>query len=195
MNFRCKFWHRRSIRRPRFLIKVQNFRDLATSSVDFCILYADCPPYSYFRFVWPTDLESIPHASTPTYISHAKFEVYMTINVRVRAFLSADTSRDLDHWPFDLEQLSFMASHVTNLGTEYKDFMPIRSWVTSYNDSYWLPLKIRTRPLRMRGITWPVSRGWKTITFLESATPICFSLYNFGGSTMNIIKVFCTSLC
>ena len=48
MNFRCKFRHRRSIRRPRFPIKVQNFSDLATLSVDLCILYAECPPYFYF---------------------------------------------------------------------------------------------------------------------------------------------------
>jgi len=51
MNSRCKFRHRRSIRRPRFPIRVQNFGDLATFSVDFCILYAECPPYFYFRFV------------------------------------------------------------------------------------------------------------------------------------------------
>jgi len=37
----------------------------------------------------------------------------------------------------------------------------------------WLPLKMRTQSLRMRRITWPVSRGWKMITFLQSATPIC----------------------
>ena len=51
MNFRCKFSHRRSIRRPRFPVRVQNIGDLATFSVDFCILYAECPPYFYFRFV------------------------------------------------------------------------------------------------------------------------------------------------
>ena len=51
MNFRCKFRHRRSIRRPRFPIRVQNFGDLATFSVHFCILYAEGPPYFYFRFV------------------------------------------------------------------------------------------------------------------------------------------------
>jgi len=45
MNFQCKFRHRRSIRRPRFPVRVQNFRDLATFSVDFCILYSECPPY------------------------------------------------------------------------------------------------------------------------------------------------------
>ena len=127
MNFRYKFRHRRSIRRPRFSVGVQNFGDLATFSVDYCILYAECPPYFYFRFVWPTDLESIPHASTPTSIIATKFE--------------APT--------------------------------PIRSWVMSYNVSHWLPLKMRKRPLRMRRITWPVSRGSKTITFLESPTLIC----------------------
>jgi len=126
-NFRCKFRHRHSIRRPPFPVRVQNFSDFATFSVDFCILYAECPPYFYFRFVWPTNLESIPHASTPTSIILTKFE----------------------------------------------DPTPIHSWVMSYNVSRWLPLKMRTRPLRMHRITWPVSRGSKAITFLECATPIC----------------------
>jgi len=115
MNFRCKYKHRRQIRRPRFPARVQNFGDLATFFVDFYILYAECSPYSYFRFVWPTDLESIPHASTPTSIIPTKFE--------------APT--------------------------------PIRSSVMSDNVSHWLPLKMRTRPLRKRRITWPVSRGVK----------------------------------
>ena len=91
------------------------------------ILYSECPPYFYFRFVWPTDLESIPHASTPT----------------------------------------------SRIPTKVEAPTPIRSWVMSDNVSLWLPLKMRTRPLRMRRITWPVSRGSKTITFLESLTPIC----------------------
>jgi len=102
MNFRSKFRHRRSIRRPRFPIKEQNFSDLLTFSVDFCILYFECPPYFYFRFVWRTDLESIPHASTPTLIIFTKFEVYMTIHCRVTAFLSVDTSRDLVTLTFNL---------------------------------------------------------------------------------------------
>ena len=81
---------------------MQNFGDLATFSVEFCILYFECPPYFYFRFVWPTDLESIPHASTPTSIIPTKFEVDMTIHCRVIAFLSAYTSRDLVTLTFDL---------------------------------------------------------------------------------------------
>jgi len=106
INFRCKFRHRRSIHRPRFPIRAQNFGDLATFSVDFCILYAECPPHFYFRFVWPTDLESIPHASTPTSIILTKFKVDMTIHCRVIAFVSADTSRDfvtLTFWPWIVE--------------------------------------------------------------------------------------------
>jgi len=104
-----------------------SFDNLATFSVDYCILYSECPPYFYFRFVWPIDVDSIPHASTPTSIIPTKFE--------------APT--------------------------------PIRSWVMSDNVSNWLPLKICTVPLRMRQITWPVSRRSKTITFLESPTLIC----------------------
>jgi len=48
MHFQCKFRHRRSIRWPRFPVRVENFGDLATFSVDFCILYAEFPPYFYF---------------------------------------------------------------------------------------------------------------------------------------------------
>jgi len=102
MNFRYKLRHHRSIRRPRFPIRMPNFGDLKTFSVDDCILYSECPPYFYFRFVWPTDLESIPHAPTRTLIIPTKFEVDMTIHCRVTTFLSADTSRDLVTLIFDL---------------------------------------------------------------------------------------------
>jgi len=110
MNFRCKFRHHRSIRRPRFPIRVQNFGDLKTFYDNYCILYSECPPYFYFRFVWPTDLESIPHASTPTSIIPTKFEGDMTIHCRVTAFLSADTSRDLVTLTFDLLTLNSCSS-------------------------------------------------------------------------------------
>ena len=91
----CKFRHRRSIRRPRFPVRVQHFRDLATFSGNFYILYTECPPYFYFPFVWPTDLRSIPQASIPTSIISTNFEVNITIHCRVIAFLSVDTSRDV----------------------------------------------------------------------------------------------------
>jgi len=80
---------------------------------------------------------------------------------------------DLDLWPFVLEQMSYIASHVTNLATKYEDPTPIRSSVMSYNVSRWLPLKMRMRPLHMRRITWLARWGSTTITFLECWTPIC----------------------
>jgi len=75
------FWtsgvrHGRWIRRPRFPIRMQNFGDLATFSVDFCILYAECPPYFYFRFVWPTDLKSITRVDPYVDNSHQVWSWY-----------------------------------------------------------------------------------------------------------------------
>jgi len=106
MFFLCKFRQRHSIPRPQFPVRVQNFSDLATFSVDFCVLYAECPPYFYFRFVSPTGLESTPHPSTVTSIIPTKFEVDMTTHCRVIAFLSVNTSRDLVILTFDLLTLN-----------------------------------------------------------------------------------------
>jgi len=107
---------------------------------DFQLIYSECPPYFYFRFVWPTDLESIPHASTPTSIIPTRFE--------------APT--------------------------------PIRSWVMSDNVSHWLPLIMRTRPLRMHQITWPVSRGSKQLHFWNPRFQFAYSLYNFYWAATTI---------
>jgi len=102
------------------------------------------------------------------------------------AWLSCAWPCDVDLWFSDLEQLSYIAGHVANPAAKFEDPTAIRSWVTCYNGSRWLPLKMRTRWLHMRRITWPVSRGSKTITFLESPTSICLSLYNFYWDTTTI---------
>ena len=52
-------------------------------SIDFGILYAESPPYFYFRFVRPTGLESTPHGPAHTPIISTKF----TIHRGVKAFL------------------------------------------------------------------------------------------------------------
>jgi len=93
---------------------------------------------------------------------------------------------DLDLWPFDLEQLSYMAGHVTNSATKFEDPTTIRSWVTSYNGSRWLALKMRTRPLRMRRITWPVSRKQKQWLIWYLRPRFAYSLYNFYLATTTI---------
>ena len=146
MYFRCKFRHRRLIRRPRFPTGVQNFGDLATFFVDFCCLYAECPPYFYFRFVWPSDLESIPHASTPTSIISTKFEVDMTTHCRVIAFLSADTLRDFVTLTFDL--LILNSCHTWRV-----------TWPT-------LPPSLKSLRLfahELRVITVPIDYRWKCV--------------------------------
>ena len=176
MNFQCKFRHRRSIRRPRFPIRVQNFSDLATFSVDFCILYAECPPNFYFRgrlTYWRRKYTTRvdPHVDNSRQVW--SWYVHTLPSYSVFVCRQVIWPCDLDLWSFDLEHISCMASHVTNTGTKYEDLTPICSWVMSYNVSRWLPLKKRTRLLRMRRITWLVSRGSITITFLGCLTPIC----------------------
>jgi len=54
--------------------------------VDFCMIYTKIPPYFYFLFVWPTDIESTLQTLTPTVIISSKFEVDMAIQCRVIAF-------------------------------------------------------------------------------------------------------------
>ena len=80
---------------------------------------------------------------------------------------------DLDLWPFELEQLTYMAGCVNNLASQFEDPMPIRSWVVSYNVSRWLSLKMRTRPLRMRRITYWTLNVEHTVAFTAIFNNIC----------------------
>jgi len=101
MNFWCKFRHHHSIPRPWFLYKVQNFGDFPTFFIYFCILYAENPPYFYFRFLWQCLTAIISHASALTAISliSAKFEVDTTIHCWVIAFLRMIRYVILWPWP------------------------------------------------------------------------------------------------
>jgi len=106
---------------------------------------------------------------------------------------------DLDFWPFELQQLMCIACHVTNLATKFEDLTPINYWFMSHKVSRWLPLKMRTRPLLMRRITWPVCRGSKTITFLVCWTSIClFTMqlrWLYDESNYSYLRKYCTALC
>ena len=79
-----------------------------------------------------------------------------------------------------------MAGHVTNPATKFEDPTTIRSWVTNYNGSPWFPLKIRTRLLCMRRITWPMSRGQKQLYFWNARPGCAYSLYNFHWAPTTI---------
>ena len=68
MNFRCKFWDRRSIRRPQFPVRVQNFGDLTMFSVDFCIsCSANAHPPITVR--WHTSQSTVATHSSQTMAS------------------------------------------------------------------------------------------------------------------------------
>jgi len=54
------------------------------------------------------------------------------------------------------------------------------------NVSHWLLLKMHTRSLRMRRITWPVSRGSKQLHFWNTRPRFAYSLYNFYWATTTI---------
>jgi len=52
MSFQFKFWHRHSILWPWFSYREWYFGNLKTFSDDFCIRYAECPPYFYFSLYY-----------------------------------------------------------------------------------------------------------------------------------------------
>ena len=130
----------------------------------------------------------------PTLIISTKFEVDMTIHCRVTAFLSADTSRDLVTLTFDL--LSLNSCHTWRV-----------TWPTLAPSTKTLRLSVP----ELRVIKFPIGYHWKCVhghcACAESRDPwvggenrlhfwnprprFAYSLYNFGGSTMNIIKVIC----
>ena len=88
----------------------------------------------------------------------------------------------LDLWPFDLEQLSYMAGHVTNLATNLEDPMPIRSWFMRYNVSHDYHRKFVRGHCACAESRDPWVGGSKTIIFLESPTPIClFTIQLLSG--------------
>jgi len=155
----------------------------------FLLLYAECPPYFYFRFVSPTGLESIPHALIPTSIIPTKFEVDMTTHCRVIAFLSVDTSRDLVTLTFDL--LTLNSCHAWRV-----------TWPT-------LPPSLKTLRLfvhELRVITFPIDYHWKCVSghcacaesrdlwisyqkqlhFWNPRPRFAYSLYNFFWATTTI---------
>ena len=130
-------------------------------------------PYFYFRFIWPTDLESVPRVEPPTLIISVKFEVDTTIHRRVTAWLVRIRYVTLWPWPstYWLGQWSNMAGHVGNPSTKFQDPTPIRSWLMSYDVRHRPPLTMRLEPLRMRRITWPVRRGQIFFQIFEIPDP------------------------
>ena len=136
---------------------MQNFSDLATFICWILAIFLLPVCLTYWPRKYTTRVD--PHVDN----SHQVWSWYDHILPSYSVFVCRYVTWpcDLDLWSFYLEHMSYMASHVTSLATKYEDPTPIHFWVMSYNVSRWLPLEMRTRPLRMRGITLPVSRRGK----------------------------------
>ena len=107
MKFRCKFRHRRLIRRPRFPSRVQNFGVLATFQFIFAFYMLNVA-----IFLLPVCLTYWPRKNTTRVGPHVdnSHQVWSRYDHQlpsyIIAFLSADTSRDLVTSTFDLLTLN-----------------------------------------------------------------------------------------
>jgi len=108
--------------------RLRYFGDLRTFSIDSFIGKSKSPPYFYFRFIWPTDLESVPRDEPPTMIISTTFEVDKTIHCRVIALLLLIHYVTLTFWCWTV---------VIHVGSrdqpwiKFEDPMPIHSWLMS----------------------------------------------------------------
>ena len=158
----------------------------------FFILYGECPPYFYFRFVWPTDPESIPHALTPrcsTSIIPKKFERDMTIHCRVIVFLSPDTSRDLVTLTFDLLNLNSWRTWLVTWPTLQPSLKTLclfvlELWVISFPFGYlWKYVRGHCACVESRD-PWVAAR--KRLHFWNPQPRFAYSLYNVYWATTTI---------
>jgi len=99
---------------------------------------------------------------------------------------------DLDLCRFDLEQLSFMASHVPTLPSSMKTLclsvpeLRVKTFPIGY---HWKCVCGHCACAESRDGRDPWIGGQKRLHFWNPRPRFVYSLYNFGGSTMNIIKV------
>ena len=174
MNIPCKLRHRSSIRRPDFLsAKFRRFGDLFRWFLHFIFWMSTIFLLPVCLTYWPRKYTTRKDPHVDNSQQAWSWYDYPLPTYSVFVCWHVTWPGDLDFCPFDLKHLSYMVGHVRNHATEFEVPKTIRSWVTSYNGSHWLALKMRPRPLRMRRITWPVSR-------------FAYSLYNFYWATTTI---------
>jgi len=137
---------------------------------------------------------TVPHASTPTMIIPTKFEVDVTIRCRVMAFLSADMSRDLVILTFDLLTLNRCHTWRVTWPTLPPSMKTLRVsvlelWVMTFPVGYyWKCVHGHCACDESRD---PWVGGQKQLHFRNALPWFAYSLCNFGGSTMKVIKVIC----
>jgi len=123
-----------------------------------------------------------------------KFEVDTTIHCRVTAFLSADTSRDLVTLTFDLLILNSCRTWRVTWPTLPPSLKTLRLFVHELR-IITVPIDYHRKRVRCHCACAesrdPWVQGQKQLYFRNPRYRFAYSLYNFGGSTMNIIKVIC----
>ena len=98
---------------------------------------------------------------------------------------------DLDLWPFDLEQLSYMAGHVTTLPPSLKTLRPFVHELRIIT----VPIDYHRKCVRGHCACAesrdPWVGGQKRLHFGYPRPRFAYSLCNFRASTMKVIKVVC----
>ena len=118
----------------------------------------------------------------------------MTIHCRVIAFLSADTLRDFGTLTFDLLTLNRCCAWRVTLptllpGLKTLCLSVLELWVVTFPvDYHW---KLACGYCACAESRDPPVRGQKQLHFWNPRPWFAYLLCNFGGTTMNIIKVIC----
>jgi len=176
MNFQCKFRHHLSIPQPWFLIRVQNFRDLAT----FCRWFLHFICWMSAVFLLPVCLTYWPKKYTTRVDPHVdnSHQVWSRYDNPLPSY-SVFVCWYLDLWPFDVEQLAYMTDHVTtsppSLKTLCLSFLEL--WVIMFPVGYhWKCV--------CSHCAWV--GGQKPLHFWNPRPRFACSLYNFYWATMTI---------
>jgi len=188
MNFRCKFRHCRSIRRPQFPIRVKNFSDLATFFLWF--LHFICWMSAIFLLpvcltYWPRKYTTRidPHVNN----SHQVWSWYDNQLPSYSIFVCWYVT-----WPCDL--LSLNSCHTWRVAwpilpptMKTLRLSVLELWVITFPIGYhWKCVRGHCACTESRD---PWAGGEKQLHFWNARPRFAYSLCNFGGSTMKLIKV------
>jgi len=171
MNFQCKFRHAVRFLDPDFLVDCKisaiwrRFPLIIALYIFWmCAIFLLPVSFTYWPRKYTTRVD--PHVDN----SHQVWSWYVHTLPSYSVFCLL--IRYVTLWPWPLTSWPWTVA-VHGGSRDQPCYQVRRPHSYPFLVTHWLPLKMRARPLRMRRITWPVSRGSKTITFLESPTPIC----------------------
>ena len=89
-------------------------------------------------------------------------------------------------WPFDLEDVSRTVLLMSDPHTNYYYPTTIGYWVTSTEYLITFPLPYLKQSLRMRRVTWPLTRDKNSPHFWNHWPQFAYSLCHFQGATTKI---------